>query len=138
MFVYRNSADYVDANRYYPPKYSYGNYGYETHTDYARYCLAPSSQTQKYANRVPLPLSSPAAENYHFSRNDTKLGGTGYGVTATGGGGSIVGGGGGGSGVASTGGSIASISGGGKSGDSIVILRQENGLPAGTRSSLIV
>lgn len=58
LLIYRHSAaEYADTmGGYYPPKYSHTNYGYETHTDYARYCLPPS---QKYGgSRMQLPPNS--------------------------------------------------------------------------------
>lgn len=52
---------------YYPPKYSHTNYGYETHTDYARYCLPPS---QKYGgSRMQLPPNVGEGYNVTHSTN---------------------------------------------------------------------
>lgn len=62
----RHSIDYADG--YYPPKYAppNNNYGYVTHTDYARYCLPP---TQKYATQRQLQSSS--SDNYNVSASPT-------------------------------------------------------------------
>ncbi|KAG4072922.1 hypothetical protein HA402_006602 [Bradysia odoriphaga] len=84
---YRHSAaDYADTvDGYYPPKYVPNNYGYITHTDYARYCLPP---TQKYATNRHISSSATSMDNNYI-----------------------------------------------RSGNAI---RQDNGLPAGNRGSLIV
>lgn len=87
---YRHSAaDYADTvDGYYPPKYVPNNYGYITHTDYARYCLPP---TQKYATNRQISSSATSMDNNYI-----------------------------------------------RSGGNNGAIRQDNGLPAGNRGSLIV
>lgn len=100
----RHSLDYAD-NYNYPPKYAVAtnNYGYVTHTDYARYCLPP---TQRFATNRQL---GQAASNNSIYNVGGGGGGMNYPVSPLP--------------------SAASLSNG--SGHDI-------GLPAGTRSSLIV